>query len=92
MIKLTKNGWSMMTIDERSSFLDSVILTLTMLGLLTIFIATLIEHNTIQWIDQYPLIIRGCSLMIFLLGGIMIIMALLISIWHDIISHWDGLE
>lgn len=79
-----------MSIEERQSILLNIMMTLTILGLLTIFAGRFVEKNLALLVDQCPLLIKGLSLMIYLLGGFMIIVALFIAIWYDTISRCDG--
>ena len=79
-----------MSIEARQSILLNIMMSLTVLGLLTIFAGCMVEKNLALLVDQYPLLISGLSLMIYLLGGFMLILALFIAIWHDTISNCDG--
>ena len=84
--------WSLMSVDERQSILLNIMMSLTILGLLTIFAGCMIEKNLALLVDQYPILIRGLSLMIYLLGGFMLLLAGFIAIWYDTITHWSGFE
>ena len=90
-MKLEEGGWGRMSVEERSSFLMSLILTLDFFGAIIIIIGMVSEKKLAPLVNSYP-ILQWVPSLIVLVGGIMLALGMLIMIWGDTLSHWDGFE
>ena len=90
-MKLKEGMWGHMSVDDRESFLVSVILTLGFFTVLFVAVGMCMEKMLLPLIEQYP-IFQVIYLMIYLVSGLMGILGVLLLIWDGEISHWDGFE
>lgn len=74
--KLELSYWNLMTVAERKSLCLNIMFVLGILGAIAIFIGAIIEKLPI-------------SLVLYLFGGCMTVIALFIGIHLDTISHYE---
>ena len=90
-MKLKEGMWGHMSVEERESFLVSVILTLGFLSALCVAAGIFAEKELSPLIEQCPLL-QGVYLIIYLISGLLGILGVFLLIWGGEISHWDGFE